>query len=63
MKFTYFVLLVVTFPYWFAVVAPVFIGVGLLWMIGYPTACTAHQIYVRARYGKWVPWQLLYPGQ
>lgn len=63
MKFTYFLLLVLTFPYWFPVAAAFFLVVGGLWMIGYPIACTAHMLYVRARYGKWVHWQLLYPGQ
>lgn len=63
MKFTYFLLLVLTFPYWFPVAAFFFIGIGALWMIGYPTACTVHMLYVRARHGKWVHWQLLYPGQ
>ena len=63
MKFTYFILLVVTFPYWFAPVAAFFIGIGAVWMVGYPIACTAHWLYMRVRYGRWVHWQLLYPGQ
>jgi hypothetical protein len=63
MNFITLLLLVLTFPYWFPVVAAFFIGVGLLWMICYPIACTVHMLYVRVRYGKWVHWQLLYPGQ
>ena len=63
MNFITFLLLVLTFPYWFPIVAAFFIGIGVLWMIGYPIACTVHLLYVRARYGKWVHWQLLYPGQ
>jgi hypothetical protein len=63
MNFVTFLLLVVTFPYWFTVVATFFIGIGTLWMIGYPIACTAHMLYIRLRYGRWVHWQLLYPGQ
>lgn len=63
MNFITFVLLVITFGLWFPVVAFFFIGIGMLWMIGYPIACTARLLYVRARYGKWVRWHLLYPGQ
>lgn len=63
MKFTYFLLLVLLFPYWFPVVAFFFIGIGMLWMIGYPIACTVHLLYARARHGKWVHWHLLYPGK
>lgn len=63
MNFITFLLLVLTFPYWFPVVALPALAIGTLWMIGYPIACTVHMLYVRARYGKWVHWQLLYPGQ
>lgn len=63
MNFITFLLLVLTFPYWFPVVAFFFIGIGMLWMIGYPIACTAHLFYVRVCYGKWVHWHLLYSGQ
>jgi len=63
MNFITFILLVLTFPYWFPVAAFVFIGIGGIWVIGYPIACTVHMLYVRACYGKWVHWQLLYPGQ
>jgi len=63
MNFVTFLFLVLTFPYWFPVVAFFFIGIGMLWMIGYPIACTVHLLYVRARYGNWVHWHLLYPGQ
>lgn len=63
MNFVTFLLLVLTFPYWFPVVVLPTLAIGLLWMIGYPIACTVHMLYVRARYGKWVHWQLLYPGQ
>lgn len=56
-----FILLLVTFPYWFPVVAFFFIGLGLIWVICYPTACTAHWLYIRLRYGYWPYWQLLYP--
>lgn len=58
-----FILLLVTFPYWIIPVGGFFIIVGGTWMICYPIACTAHMLYVRARYGKWVHWQLLYPGR
>ena len=54
-----FILLIVLFPLWFPVVAFFFIGVGALWMIGYPIACTVHMLYMRVRCGKWVRWQLL----
>ena len=63
MNFVTFLFLLLTFPYWFPVVALPVLAIGLLWMIGYPIACTVHMLYVRARYGKWVHWQLLYPGQ
>jgi len=63
MNLVTFIILLVTFGYWFPVVAGFFIGVGLLWAIGYPIACTAHWLYARVRYGKWGHWQLLYPGQ
>lgn len=59
MKFTHFLLLVLTFPYWFPVAVVFFVGIGLLWMICYPIACTVHLLYVRVRYGKWVGWHLL----
>jgi hypothetical protein len=62
MNFATFVLLLVTFPYWSPVVGFFFIGIGGVWMICYPIACTAHMLYMRARYKKWVHWQLLYPG-
>lgn len=62
-NFITFLLLVVTFPYWFPVVALPALAIGMLWMIGYPIACTIHMLYVRARYGVWPRWQLLYPGQ
>lgn len=63
MNLATFVLLVLTFPYWFPVVAIPAIAIGLLWMICYPIACTVHMLYIRLRYKKWVHWQLLYPGQ
>jgi len=63
MKFTYFVLLVLTFPYWFVPVAVFFLSIGMLWMIGYPIACTVHLIYFKLRYGKWTHWQLIAPGK
>lgn len=63
MNFITFLLLVLTFPYWFPVVAIPFFVIGGIWIIGYPFACTVHMLYMRARYGKWVHWQLLYPGQ
>jgi hypothetical protein len=63
MNFITFLLLLLTFPYWFPVVAAFFIGIGMLWMIGYPIACTAHMLYVRVRYGRWTHWYLLYLGQ
>lgn len=62
MNFITFLLLVLTFPYWFPVVAFFFIGIGTLWMIGYPIACTVHMLYARVRYGKWGNWHLLHPG-
>lgn len=63
MNLVTFLLLVLTSPYWFPIIAIFFIGIGLIWMIVYPTACTIHLLYVWARYGKLVHWQLLYPGQ
>lgn len=63
MKLSYFLLLALTFPYWFPVVALPAIAIGLLWIIGYPIACTVHWLYIRLRTGKWGYWQLLYPGQ
>ena len=63
MNFATFVLLLVTFPLWFPVAAFFFIGIGMLWMICYPIACTVHWLYMRLRTGKWGYWQLLYPGQ
>lgn len=42
-----FILLLVTFPYWFPVVALPAIAIGLLWMIGYPIACTVHCMPIR----------------
>lgn len=61
MNFALFVLLFVTLPYWLPVVGLFFISIGLLWVICYPIACTVHMLYIRAVYGKWVHWQLLYP--
>jgi hypothetical protein len=63
MKFATFLLLLITFPYWFPVVGGFFLFFGLLWVICYPIACTVHMLYARWRYGKWGHWQLLYPGQ
>jgi hypothetical protein len=63
MNFVTFLLLVLTFPYWFPVVAPPSIAIGLIWMVGYPIACTLHCLYMRLRTGRWGYWQLLYPGQ
>jgi hypothetical protein len=62
-NFITFVLAVLLFPLWFPVAAFFFVGIGVPWIIGYPIACTAHLLYTRARHGKWVRWQLLYPGQ
>lgn len=59
MNFATFVLLFVTFGLWFPVAAAFFIGLGTLWMIGYPIACTVHMLYMRARYGKWVHWHII----
>lgn len=58
-----FILLIVLFPFWFPVVGVFFLVGGALWMIGYPIACTVHMLYMRARYGKWVRWQLLETGK
>ena len=58
-----FLLLVLTFPYWFPIVAIPALVIVTLWMIGYPIACTVHMLYVRVRHGRWPHWQLLYPGQ
>lgn len=63
MNFITFLLLLLTFPYWFPVVALPALAIGGLWMIGYPIACTVHWLYMRLRTGKWGYWQLLYPGQ
>lgn len=63
MNFVTLLLLLVTFPYWFPAVALFFCGIGLVWIICYPIACTVHWVYFRLRYGKWGPWQLLYPEQ
>jgi len=63
MKFTYFILLVLMLPYWFVPVAAFFLGIGTLWMIGYPIACTVHLIYFKLRYGEWTHWQLIAPGK
>ncbi len=62
MNFATFMLLVVTFPYWFPVAVAFFIPIGVLWMIVYATACTVHMLYARVRYGKWGRWHLLYPN-
>jgi hypothetical protein len=61
MPFILFILLIVTFGFWFPVVVGFFLVVGGAWMIGYPIACTVHMLYIRARYGKWVRWQLINP--
>ncbi len=63
MSFALFLLLVVTFPIWFPVVALPMITIGLLWMVGYPLACTGHWLWMRLVHKKSVPWQLLYPKQ
>jgi hypothetical protein len=63
MNLVTFLLLLLTFPYWFPVVALPVLALGLLWAIGYPIACTIHWLYQRLRTGKWGYWQLLYPGQ
>jgi len=63
MNFITFLLLVLTFPYWFPIVAIPTLIIGALWLIGYPIACTTHWLYMRLRTGKWGNWQLLYPGQ
>lgn len=58
-----FILAVLTFPYWFVFLGMPALAIATLWMIGYPIACTVHMLYVRVRYGRWVHWHLLYPGQ
>jgi hypothetical protein len=52
-------LLILTFPYWFPVVATPVIAIGLVWLVCYPIACTAHQLYMLARYRVLVPWEML----
>ena len=63
MNFTTFLLLLLTLRYWLPVVALPALAIGLLWVVGYPIACTIHWLYVRIRTGKWGYWQLLHPGQ
>lgn len=58
-----FLLLLLTFPYWFPVVMLGLAVIVPLWVIGYSTACTAHWLWMRLVHKKSVPWQLLYPTQ
>lgn len=63
MNFVTFLFLLLTFPFWAPVVGGLALGFCVLWWACYPIACTAHMLYVRARYGMWVRWNLIMPRQ